>query len=584
MAAPLAGILRKKRIATVFHPIVDTQRRSVYGYEALSRGPAHSSLERADALFAAAREGDCLLPLEALCLETALRRYRAQQLDTLLFVNLSPPSAIELAADCGLRRLLESADIAPHRIVVELTEQTLLDDQDRLTQAVASFRALGCQVAIDDLGSGYSSLRAWLALRPDFVKLDRSFVSDIDHDTTKVEFLHFLVDLSRAVQSRVIAEGVETQAEHHELVRLGIELQQGFLFSRPAADARPPAWARLSAPAPVAETYDPFDDGGMRAGDLAVGVAPIDPEVTVQEVVQRFRDSATLNSLAIVEDRRPVGIVRRAELFLVLSRPLHPELYGRKPISTLMERMPLCIDSRLRLEQASRMLTRTASKRIPDDFIITDNGEYLGLGETVNLLRQITAQQLRTVKHSNPLTLLPGNVLISDCITRLIARDESFVACYVDLDNFKPFNDCYGYARGDDVLRYVAQLIKQHINPRVDFVGHVGGDDFFVVFRSDDWRQRLVAISSGFAAVVPEFYDPVHRESNGITACDRYGKQRHFPLLSMSIAAMDSSALRFSDADELAAQLAGVKTEAKRVPGNSLLLRTRDGLVDLIAA
>ena len=183
----------------------------------------------------------------------------------------------------------------------------------------------------------------------------------------------------------------------------------------------------------------------------------------------------------------------------------------------------------------------------------------------------------------NPLTSLPGNVPINDTINRLLAEDVVFVVAYVDLDYFKPFNDAYGYARGDQLLLHVAELLRENISPRTDFVGHLGGDDFVMILRSPDWAERLRRVVSEFARGVAGFYSAEHRRTGGIETADRYGELRRFGFLTMSVAILDTGAERFVSAGEMAERLQAVKARAKAVPGNCLLYSTPQGVLELLS-
>ncbi|KAJ8134778.1 hypothetical protein OY671_012009, partial [Metschnikowia pulcherrima] len=154
---------------------------------------------------------------------------------------------------------------------------------------------------------------------------------------------------------------------------------------------------------------------------------------------------------AVLEKDRPIGMVHRDDLSIFLSRPSHPEVYNRKPVSSVMNRAAVHIDARARLDPVSRPVTARTAGRPRDDFIVTRNGRYSGMGRTIDLSRHITAQQIQAAKQSNPSTGLPGNREIQTHIAQWLACRRSFVACHLDLDHFKAFNDAYGYARGDQV-------------------------------------------------------------------------------------------------------------------------------------
>ena len=178
------------------------------------------------------------------------------------------------------------------------------------------------------------------------------------------------------------------------------------------------------------------------------------------------------------------------------------------------------------VEQLIGILTSQDQRYLSDGFIVTDNGRYIGLGTGDKLVRAVTEARIEAARHANPLTFLPGNIPISMHIERLLESGNRFVACYADLNHFKPFNDLYGYWRGDEMIRLAARLIVSHCNAQCDFVGHVGGDDFLVLFQSEDWLQRCQGIVDEFALEARGLFDETARMAGGIHAEDRHGIQR----------------------------------------------------------
>ncbi len=573
----IAEVLRDRRLVTLFQPLIDPRSRGVFGFEALTRGPSDSWLHSPQNLFEAARRSGSKLELDYLCIESAFTRFANSRVVGHLFVNVSPDSIYEDANFAG--RVLDLAarsGMAPTRCVFELTEESLLDDYARLRTTLQQLRDAGCELAIDDLGAGSSGLRTWSELRPDYVKIDRYFITGIDTDRTKLEFVRSILDMGRAIGCRIIAEGVETEGECRELVELGIDRLQGNFFGRPA-----------TAPTLSLPQVDSLDraivmHGALCAEHIAVHVPPVTPETRVSDVVDALRGDPEQLSVVVVKDGRPLGIVRRETLFALLAKPLHPEIYNKKPIGAVMEPIPMLIDAQLRLEQVSRLVTQKSRPRLTEEFVIIKEGRYCGVGQTIDLLRQITEQQLHAAKHSNPLTLLPGNGAVRSCIDRLIASDRRFVVCYLDLDSFKPYNDVYGYAQGDQVILHLANVLQNTFSKRLDFIGHVGGDDFLVVARSADWRKRILQALDAFTARLPEFYSQEHQTLGRIRAADRDGNLRDFPLLTLSVAALDSVTMGADSADAIAHLLAHLKNLAKQRAGNSFIFRSGERMLDLL--
>lgn len=576
-ALELAELMREEgRITTLFQPIIDPRSRAICGYEALSRGPSDSWLHSPQNLFEAARRAGMKVDLDFLCMQSAFKRFVAARVSGQLFINVSPDTIYEDSNfTARFLDLARRAGMPTERCVVELTEESLLDDYARLRSTLQSLREAGCAIAIDDLGAGFSGLRTWSELKPDYVKIDRYFVSGIDADATKLGFVRSMLDMGRAMGCRVIAEGVETERECRELVDLGLDRLQGNLFGRPSASP-------VSALQPL-ESLDRsiVPHTALCAEHIAIYVQPVQPEMRVTEVAELLRENPELLTLPVVQDGRPLGVVRRERLFDLLAKPLHPEIFNKRPVTAVMESPTLLIDSQLRLEQVSRLVTQKGRPRLTEEFVITHDGRYFGIGQTIDVLRLITEQQLQSAKHSNPLTLLPGNAAVGICIDKLIEARKRFIVAYFDLDSFKPYNDVYGYAQGDQVILHLTGLLKQHFSARLDFIGHVGGDDFVVVMRSADWRDRVTAVLDRFTETVRDFYSPEHAGDGYILAADRDGRPRKFPLLTLSVSALDSETIGATSADAVAQLLAHVKKYAKQQTGNSFVLRSDDRIVDM---
>jgi len=569
----LSSILTQSGLHSLFQPIICLSERRILGYEALTRGPSNSPLHSPIALFAVARQAGRLSELEIACRQSACRRFNEQQLPGKLFLNVSPESLLEAAHQPGRTlQLLQDFGIPPSQVVIELTEQTPIDDFQLLQTALHHYRAMGFSIALDDLGAGYSSLRLWSELRPDYVKIDRHFIDGIHQDALKREFVGSILQIAKASRAQVIAEGIELPEELAVLTEMGVDLVQGYLLGRP--QEHPPRDARTLMPKHDSSSVALNDEGSDLSALLndQPAVARDTPTATVLEA---FRRQANLNSLAVLdEQRQPCGIVHRHSLSDALLKPFATDLFARKPISRLMNDDFLAVEMSQSLQQVSRLITSRARQRIEEDFIITLNGSYLGLGRVIDVLKLITELKIQQARYANPLTLLPGNVPIQQCLTRLLQQGRESVICYVDIDSFKPFNDIYGYGRGDEVLLCLAQCLNERVDPTRDFVGHIGGDDFLLVLGPEDWRKRLNQLLDDFQSQCRRFYRPEHLEAGCFIAPNRQGVRQEFPLLSLSIGVvhLHPEACAQLDASQLAEMASQAKHHAKNVPGYSVHL------------
>ena len=569
----LSSILTQSGLHSLFQPIICLSERRILGYEALTRGPSNSPLHSPIALFAVARQAGRLSELEIACRQSACRRFNEQQLPGKLFLNVSPESLLEAAHQPGRTlQLLQDFGIPPSQVVIELTEQTPIDDFQLLQTALHHYRAMGFSIALDDLGAGYSSLRLWSELRPDYVKIDRHFIDGIHQDALKREFVGSILQIAKASRAQVIAEGIELPEELAVLTEMGVDLVQGYLLGRP--QEHPPRDARALMPKHDSSAVA-LNDEGSDLSALLNDQPAVNRETPTATVLEAFRRQANLNSLAVLDEQgQPCGIVHRHSLSDALLKPFATDLFARKPISRLMNDDFLAVEMSQSLQQVSRLITSRARQRIEEDFIITLNGSYLGLGRVIDVLKLITELKIQQARYANPLTLLPGNVPIQQCLTRLLQQGRESVICYVDIDSFKPFNDIYGYGRGDEVLLCLAQCLNERVDPSRDFVGHIGGDDFLLVLGPEDWRKRLNQLLDDFQSQCRRFYRPEHLEAGCFVAPNRQGIRQEFPLLSLSIGVvhLHPEACAQLDASQLAEMASQAKHHAKGVVGFSVYL------------
>lgn len=233
--ADLKETLREGAVYIVYHPIVVTETREVYGYEALARG-AHRALRSPEVLFGVAEEANLIWELSRLC-----RRRAIEGIDThlkpehLLFINIDPHDF----RDPTFRYLdLDELGVEdPSRIVLEITERTAITDYPTFQGYLKEFRDRGFRFAVDDAGSGYAGLGSIANLEPDFIKLDISLISGIDANFMKQNLVETMVQFANDHEIKVIAEGVEREEEYETVKRLGVHFTQGFLFHSQAAQA-----------------------------------------------------------------------------------------------------------------------------------------------------------------------------------------------------------------------------------------------------------------------------------------------------------------------------------------------------------
>jgi EAL domain-containing protein (putative c-di-GMP-specific phosphodiesterase class I) len=226
-------LMQDLAVTVALQPIVELATGACTGLEALARFDGHTP----DQMFARADNAGLRTELETLCLEQALLRLPELRPHQRLAVNVSPEVACSVA-------LQHPSTLPLDRLILEITEHTAVASYENLRQVIEPLRRRGLQLAVDDAGAGFASLRHILELGPDIIKVDRSLVAGLDTDAARRTIVTTFVLLALDLGASVIAEGVEREPELHALADLGVDAVQGFLLARPSTTAADiSAWA-----------------------------------------------------------------------------------------------------------------------------------------------------------------------------------------------------------------------------------------------------------------------------------------------------------------------------------------------------
>lgn len=571
-AAPLptlGNLVRNQGLRTVFQPIVQLASGDIVGYEGLIRGAPGTPWQSAPELLRLAESRGMLAEFEVACCRCHVSAFTQLRLDGLLFLNLG--SEVLLHRRRQLHRVLSwllDIGLSPNRVVIELTEHRHVQDEPALLEAARELRSAGLRFALDDFGDGRSSLRLWTELAPEIVKVDKHFVQGIDRHPRRFEALRALNQLATALGTALVAEGIETEAELAIVRDLGVPYGQGFLLGRPKSEP-----LRRAAPAAVTATQSRrlavypqtlrISGRHATAGQLVSYAPPVPSSMTNEEVCTLFLSQPELHVLPVVDAGVPVGLINRRAFMDRYTQPFQRELSGRKPCRRFMTAKPVVVSQSEPIDSLTQVMTGGESAQLADGFIVTLDGRYLGIGTAEALMRAVSQLQTEAARYANPLTFLPGNILIDQHIGRLMAGDAPFVACYGDLSQFKPYNDHYGYWRGDEMIKLAARTIADHIDRVLDFVGHIGGDDFVILFQSEDWRRRCEALMAQFNEAARQLYDADALAAGGIAGVDRQGQPAFFPFTTLVVGAVVCREGGFDNHEALATAAAAAKREAK---------------------
>ncbi len=572
--AHLNEILELRSLTALFQPIVDLSSGTISAYEGLIRGPLDSPLHSPLELFRVAALYNQNVALDHLCRRVTLESFVRLGLPGDLFLNILPNSLLEPETHHGeTLGMMRDLGIDPKRIVIELTEQQQTNDYDLMRKAVQHYCAMGFRIAIHDLGEGFSSLRLWSELRPEFVKIDRHFVQHCEGDSIKKQFLRSIQEIARNAGSQVIAEGIETLSELNCVREIGIARGQGYYLTRPTA--QPPFTIADEVAASFVSRAAVTPDRGATAETLMRSIISIAPTALIDDAYAMFENNPELQSLPVVEHGTPRGIIGRHALIDHLARPYSRELFGRKPCHRIMNSTPLLIEINTPLQELSRIVADAAPNHLADGFIVVENGHYRGVCTGHDLIRETYRMQINAARHANALSGLPGNDPLNTMLSVWLDSRQPFRVAYFDLDNFKPFNDVYGFARGDDAIRMLTRALCKHCNGASDFVAHIGGDDFMVLFRSPEWEQACRDVMDAFSSDIRSFFSIQDIARQGYMAEDRRGERVLVPLVTLSIGVVEVDCEAYSTYHQVSAAAADAKKEAKKILGNSLYVERR---------
>ncbi|WP_126427412.1 bifunctional diguanylate cyclase/phosphodiesterase [Brevibacillus marinus] len=557
-------ILQEQAIHAVYMPIVSLHDGIPLGWEALARGPENSPFYAPASLFAYAEETDTVFRLEQICRRRALEQLRYLKPCEKLFLNLDPRAIDDPFLLRGsLFRLLEEMNLSPHNIVLEVTERQAITNYPMFRRIIEEYRRKGYLIAVDDAGAGYSSLESILEIYPDYIKLDMSLIRSIDVDTIKQALLETFVQFADKVKCQIIAEGVETERELQTLVELGVPYAQGYYLGKPVSGLTATSGAAMNQIHLVRKKRQELQRvqwlSAPRIGEIITQTKCVDSATKVRAVHQIFEQNQRIESIVVLEERKPLGLLMRYQLYQVLGGQYGIALYYERPVSQIMNRSPLIVRNDETINEVARKAMAREAYHLYDVVLVVDDaGCFVGVVSVQALLDKLATIRLEMATYANPLTGLPGNHAIERELANRLQGDADFVVVYCDLDRFKWFNDRYGFEMGDQIILRTARLLQECLQTEGDgseFLGHIGGDDFILISHPAKAEAIIREITRALPAAFQEIYSKYNRDHT------------ETPDLTMSLAAVLVKPAEGQTVEQISKRAAVLKREAKRRAG-----------------
>ena len=561
-------IIINKEIRTVFQPIVSLRDGSVLGHEALSRITCKSEIKNPDMLFNAAEKYNCLWQLELLCRTKALEAafvFMIPPYSKKLFINVNPYTMHdELFKEGFTKEFLKQYNIDPKNIIFEITEKNVVTDINSFKSTISYYKNQDYSIAIDDAGSGYSGLNLITDVNPHFIKLDMNLIRGIDKDRLKFSLVKGMVEFSKASNISIIAEGIESYEELETIINLGVQYGQGYFIQKPDNEVREIDQNVLDSIRKINSMKNHTYRGAVSniyIKHLSKVTYVVPPNEKVSKVYEIFKKNNDCFGLCVVDNDLPVGVVTRENIALKLSGNYGYSLYQNRCISNIMDKEFLYVEHNIPINIVSNLAMRRPSDKLYDLIVVTENNKYIGTVTIKDLLQKTTELEVYAAKHQNPLSGLPGNIIIEQTLNKLLLGFSEYSVCYMDMDNFKAYNDVYGFEKGDLVITLLSDILKKH-NDDLGFIGHVGGDDFVITVdkcvKSDYFRY----LKKEFEEEVVKLYNKTDIENGYIISTNRKGDIEKFPLITLTCVAVNNSH-NFKNVYELTKKLATLKKVAK---------------------
>ena len=574
------GIMSQVRYAGVldiaFQPIVDIHTGRVFGFEALTRNVQALGFSSPTEFFDRCADDGQLAQMEEYRLTQAFDKFvRIDGHKNLkLFLNLDgrnimagPKLGIVIAA------LRDRYELTNANLALEVSERHELSETEGGIPALLNLRQQFGSLTLDDFGSGHANLQLFYHLEPTILKLDRFIIFSIGSDPKKSVFLQHIVRMAHLLGSLVVAEGVETPQEYYVCRELGCDLVQGYAVARPttALSELELSYANIAS-LRNNDRRKTESDTNMIIGQLDTA-EPIRINQDIVEVFDRFKIDRERTFFPVVDQVGfPVGLIHERDLKVIIYSMYGRELIRnpRRGAMALANFIKPCTVANINAS-TEKILEIFSSRPDSEGVLIVKESQYGGFLHARSLLKIINEKSLQLARDQNPLSRLAGNILIQEYLAAAVAdAPAEYHFAYLDFDHFKPFNDKFGFRTGDRAILMCADILRSAFTKEGCFVGHVGGDDFFIGFRNVTAGVAVTEIQDAltkFSRDVESLYPHEDRHNGYIKAVARDGNTQQFPLLAISGAILHKVARRnLPSMDTLSALIAEAKKAAKQAP------------------
>ena len=530
-----------------FQPIIHSHTGKLYAVEALIRNVQNiSGLNAIDDLFNMAFNDDYLYELDLQLREKAIKKFSNIKIEDLkLFYNLDNRIIYNKTFSYGnTSKILKKYKLNKSVICFELSEKGTAIEQNALSTMIQRYKEEGFSIAIDDFGIGVSGLKLLYFSEAQIIKLDRFFISNIDQDSKKKLFCSSIIEMAHIMGMQVIAEGIETIKEFYTCKDIGADFIQGYLVQKPTIETNE-----------IKSIYNNIvtliNDDKRNNPNATIDEEFIEPIIalcidsSLYELFIHFKESTKNNFVPIVDKYDNfLGIIYEADIKKISYSQYGLALAQNKTFSSSLIKYikpSLCVEISWGIDKILEMYNQNSKDAL--GIFITQSNKYRGFINLNSLLTLSYKRNIEIATNQNPLTKLPGNNQIEKFIEKTLKENQKDIThiIYFDFNDFKPFNDIYGFRLGDRAILIFSELLQKRY-PKDSFIAHIGGDDFFVGLRNHEFKKVFDLtnkVQIEFKNSVENLYSKKDKDKGLLIAKDRFNIERSFNLLSVSSAIIE---------------------------------------------
>lgn len=555
----LLKLLFTKKIDIHYQPIFSNKTGFIYGFEALLRVNNGDIQYPPKIVFDLVKSISMEAYLDNLCKETAMIKFKQPNLK--LFININPNflkselykkgSTLKLALENGLN---------PKNIVLEITESEKIQDLNALEDAIKYYTSLGFSIAFDDFGTGYSSLELLSKVQPHYIKIPMELVNGVSRSKLKWQIIRGVLDMAVKNGIKTIAEGIENKDDLEAIISLNVDFSQGFLLGKPSNSQEIPKEGIM-----ILRTSINNIKLNSVKDRYKIDIADLESvEIYDKDNVKELFDIIKHNKLKWIYLSKYNTLIEENCIKKVLDI-FQENLFYYKDIDYLLEKLDCHYKNLQSIDIQDNLLHiyYIISDKNENVFIVKNKDKIIGVLRKETVLQKLFDIFYKMTLYTNPLTGLPGNVLIEKEIEDILEQKIDAYVVYIDISNFKPFNDAYGFLAGDMMIKKLAETLQIFSSSYDSFVGHIGGDDFVVIFKNlKNPEETINKLYYTISEILKEFYTEEDIKRGYFISKDREGNTKQFPIAKVSLAAINT--INYSSSQDISRKAAELKKESKK--------------------